>query len=1036
MLLVVNDERFSKYEDWNKAICDQYMAGRHRSQPLYLDMDEDALARVARKAVGHVPNPRTAFISAVKQTLNLRLGTAKVFQSHVDRLAQWEQTDRSEHPPFVGLLAFFTLIAESMINDERFKATNYYGRLAEALQVGSDKQIKNKVDRHFRSQSHIFWNALNKTLIDSGERIGIPTAFAFDSRVHVGIPISQALIREGDRQRFPDLFTHYRLAPGSFAVDEMVDLLKDWIPQPGVSSSLRHLWQSSQDVRERIAAIACHELESWDGLTTHTDTLGPRRVPIRLVASVGLHPRPKLDLDLRIRIAGSGLNRTLRLRGDAGHAARLALEECGASVTLVESVLEGWGEFHESDRISVPDVLIANITLRDHAGQIELERRAKQVVVFKFDPEQHWFVEAERASLAARHTLLVHHYIEQDVLEFVQQYARPGWKRFDTDSMASCPEGWTLVHGVSLLTAPESAPDDLQPLVPISSAAIAFSGGLALPERRGWHAAHPPEVSFSVETSKPISAILHPLYLELAKQNGDVPLGQFTQSGAVRLRGRDVPPGEYRVAVYELGKAGKRSRRPVASSSLRLRSAETARPPDLNESLQRSFNEDSVWAAISAVDGRAESPDPIVAGGLVELECEPTGVGPLPPVTLKPANYDDEFEAAPVRATRARSGSTPACFDGSGSHHWIFEEPGKADENRRRLACCKHCGLEQWHNTKPARHKRSHHAQVVSENQPPPLQTPRVVVEAIEEDSQADLNTVFDAISLLREGTWNSFVALARQTDDQPWFASELARKMEGLGHIEMKLDPSTLQVVRWVVGPPVLVALPGASVILAGFRSRRLLNRIQADVESLGGSLRLERLAGAPSRVRLRGIEHQDLSLIAASASDALGFKVHAVKNAASRLLSGLPHISELVDTLPQWQLPLDDIEKFEIVSGRWVRTEQSLNPGAYRTRVFPRTYAFVPSDPGMARIGNPHLVKHLEAVRSGVPLMAYKPRRRELLVRLGAQLPGLYERVAMLCSGGPPRRFKDGTQRYKDVSPEIAAGLWSRLGHNGAPS
>ena len=110
-------------------------------------------------------------------------------------------------------------------------------------------------------------------------------------------------------------------------------------------------------------------------------------------------------------------------------------------------------------------------------------------------------------------------------------------------------------------------------------------------------------------------------------------------------------------------------------------------------------------------------------------------------------------------------------------------------------------------------------------------------------------------------------------------------------------------------------------------------------------------------------------------------------------------------------------------------MRTEQFRKPGAYRTRVFPRTYAFVPSDSGLARIGNAHLVKHLEAVRSGVPLVAYRPRQRELVVRLGAQLPGLYERVTMLCSGAPPLRFDDGTLRYADVPPAIAAGLWARL-------
>lgn len=1014
------------YRTWNDAIANHYLGGEWRNRPLYLDLDKGKLQSIAAQVDEQISDPQAAFSQAVGRTLMAANSGYETFYIHTRSLDQWMRSGQSGPPPFLGLLAFFALVASSMASDEQFSQANYYARLAQALGVAGNRRRKREIQRGFADQSHIFWDALNKLLTDEDGRLGWPTAFAFDRRVHVSIPISQALVREEDRRRLPELFAHYELAPGSFPVSEMVGLLDEWIARSSVSVSLHHLWQSPGDVRERIAAVACHELESWDGVIAQSDAQGLRRVPIRLVASVRSHPRPRLDLDLRVRISDSRLNRTLSLGAGADGATQAALKLCNNSVTLIDSGLDGWGEFDESDRISMADVLLANMALRDREGRTELARRARQIVILAFDQEQQWHVEVDRASLVASHTLLVRPRLERNVLEFVRQCARPGWKRFDAQSMIGCPEGWTLIRGVALMAAPDVASDDLQPLVPSASAAIAFTGGLALPRRNTWHAALPPEVSFSVGTEKTISAVLHPIHQEAA----EVPLGQFVRSGVVQLREHEVPAGEYRVAVYELDKSARRSPRSIASSTLRLRSAETAGPPDPIESLRRPIHEDSRWAAISAVHSPAASAGPMVAGGFVELDSKPEEIGPLPPTHLDHADHKDELEEPPIRSSRARSGLAPPCFDG-GAHHWDLGM-GVANEKRRRRGSCKHCGLVRWHG--PTRKPRSARAGVVSRGSERPIpRSPQVVVEAIDDESLVDLDTLLNAISLLNEGTWASFVALARNADDRPWFASEFARTLAGLGHIELRLNRTTLRVERWAVGPPVLVGLPDRdTAVLAGFRSRRLLDRLKASVKALGGSLAREEVHGAPMQVMVRGLRHQERAYVTESATNALGFAVHSVEDAAARLLTGLPPITELLDALFQWHLPDGEVERFDITTGRWAPTDQSTMPGAYRTHSFPRTYAFVPRTTNSrptARLGTVHLVKHLESLRTGVPLVAYDPKRCELVVRLGAQLPGLYERVAMLCSGSPPRRFNDGTQRYANVPPGIAAGLWSRL-------
>ena len=80
-------------------------------------------------------------------------------------------------------------------------------------------------------------------------------------------------------------------------------------------------------------------------------------------------------------------------------------------------------------------------------------------------------------------------------------------------------------------------------------------------------------------------------------------------------------------------------------------------------------------------------------------------------------------------------------------------------------------------------------------------------------------------------------------------------------------------------------------------------------------------------------------------------------------------------------------------------------------------------------ARVGDSRIVKYLAARELGWSLVGYDRDRQLLIVPWGAQLPGLYERAAVLCSGEPPLKMTDGTVAYQSVPPVIAAALWRKL-------
>ncbi len=81
-----------------------------------------------------------------------------------------------------------------------------------------------------------------------------------------------------------------------------------------------------------------------------------------------------------------------------------------------------------------------------------------------------------------------------------------------------------------------------------------------------------------------------------------------------------------------------------------------------------------------------------------------------------------------------------------------------------------------------------------------------------------------------------------------------------------------------------------------------------------------------------------------------------------------------------------------------------------------------------GTARIGTVQLIKHLDALAAGRPLMAYDAERSCLQVPLGADLPGLYGRAAVLCSGRPPEKV-GRLVLYHHVPADVADLLAARL-------
>ena len=542
------------YSRWNQAIAAEVYSERVSGKPAYLDLEDEVLRIIAARAWNPPPTiPREALAAAVIATLRLSPTPQSIFSEHVRRIRSWNGAVNSDTaPPCIALLSLFSLVAEDMAQTGNFSSNNYYDRLREQLRVSID--ARENLIRDFRNETPLLWNALNSWLEELGGRRGLPTAYAFDRRRFVGIPISQALVREQDRRRLPQLFAEYGLQPGQhLAVYEMRRLLAEWLPRGSVTISLKNLWRRP-DTQDRIAEVACVELEAWDG-TIGIESAGgtvPTSIDLLLAAEIRFRPRPKVDLLVVIRASKQVPLGSYCLGPSSSRNAAAVLERCGGHVSLTELSGTSWLTLEPADSVSIPDLLFGSIELRHQPAGFSLTRGAPQLVLLRYNAQDGIYVEVSRVELLETYLVLAYGTLAGKVADALKTVARPGYQTYTASDLLGLPEGWTAFYNVQLTTTPYVTEDDLKPLIALSKTQISLGGGLTLPGLNVWHVAEPPEVGIAsglVGEKLRVTAI--PVNQLRGSNLGSVLLGTMVGSGALNLAEHRVKlaEGDYRLTV-------------------------------------------------------------------------------------------------------------------------------------------------------------------------------------------------------------------------------------------------------------------------------------------------------------------------------------------------------------------------------------------------------------------------------------------------------------------------------------------------------
>lgn len=1027
------DEGWDRYNSWNEAIAECVFPASIAGEPAYLDLEEEVLAAIAGSIEGDESDPQQSLVSAVVGTMSFGGTRTSVFTAHLERLVRWQLADSSTPPPTLALLALLSLVAENMHSGNGIASHNFYDRLQ--LVCGLTDDQRDRVQKSYyrevngRPTSEVLWSSLNEWLERQEGSRGIPTAFAV-GHAHIGLPLSQALVRRADRDRFAEMFQSYRLPPRSrLSSSDMERIISEWIsrePCPA-SSSLQSIWIANRDeVRGRIAAVACQILMAWsgDGQSSSTGSTAGL-VQVRASAILRTFPPPaRLQTSFLVPWSSAEPYEEFDLLG-----------RDDAVIGQVELIPVSPGEYAPASdsAIDPASFLGGELILSHRATGKRLGREPRRIVPLRRDDLTQSYVETERVGLSEDTLVITTEAFADEVNAFLTLTAQPGWVQ--QDGLKGVPDGWVAFSGVEIVTSVAGETftgrrADLNLLQPIASSHATLQGGLSLPGHiRKWSSGRPPEVRAAIDRAGGLEATIsciRPLVVPTpAERSKATELPALTWD----LEAEDLPDGDYEVVVNEISAAGSRS--DIGRMRLRLRSADNPAPPEAStiEPIGRALR-DPLWPLTAAT-----SPDHIEVKG---AWCDPrVASGVL---------VDQATSPAPIwfgeRRNRSTSRSVPptshaplvvpsAAEDScrlTGEHRWQIETvlPGR----RPKLAegFCLGCGMVRMFPT-AGRRSRPQRGQ-------PAALAPIFDVasmQPINPKQEIDFGLGFDALCHVGGGPYAWFERIALQIEPTRLFVDVFLRSLECLGHIDVKRDALSLTPTSWAIAPLTLSQLPDGSFSLVGFRSDGVMVIIGDVVEELGAHLVISDDLEAPPVVEIKDLSDDGALELAERLTDALGHEVEVALDAAERLTSVLPPLSSVVGALPTTSsISAGEAKWWDPLVAQYVPVSDTTRPGAFQIGTFARRYIYRREDDigsSTALVGDARTVKYAAALTGGLPLAGYDEECELIWCPSGAELPGLYGRAACLASGRPPRINEDGILEYRRVPNAIGRRLVSLL-------
>ena len=1025
-------QSWARYRAWNEAIADYLFSDSSAGRAVYLAIEDDDLAHLCR-ILGEPDDQSSApLVEAVKATLNLEPGVND-FRDHVQYVGA-RAGGSLDTPSSLALLVVLSLAAASMDAADGMAAHNYYGRLTRLLGITDPDTIR-RLESGYQHVAEDLWTPLNDWLVAWDGARGVPTAYPVGQR-YIGLPMSQALVRRRDRNALHRIFGVEGLPPGyRIGTSDMERIIENWAARAmsPLSHPFRALW-ASPVARERMTAIATLELETWDGRGGALDpsaTGSSRAGGVRLTATFRSFPRSHVELSLAVPIETADGAATLLAEGPNGPTPVLVIGGPGGVSNLANP-----GDFD-------PDSLLADeISLHEPDSDRRFHRFPRTAVVLRADGLQGNYVETGRSQLGEKCIVLVAGSLAERAREVLRLVARPGCREVPPGT-PGLPAGWVMFRDVEILARYEGPLHaDLTVLQPLAGATLSISGGFQMPGHlRKWSSLEPPEIQGIVESAGSVR-----VRVDRGDRIGQPVLDRSFSSNIalVLLSSGELADGEYLVTLY--ADAGNR---PVATSVLRLRSSDSVAAEAAGEvgSVRHVPTlQGPTWAVSAVVIAPTDGGTGHSVCGLAQMAgIEPEIDQPRPPQTasVTPAALDRRKVTQHLGMPPARSRPRPvvvpvarpvlrmgrglgdaSCMKTLAHRFELPDDRPDAPKSTFIESACVNCGLEKRFPTRGRQKKAPQsrtNAPLLIASLPPATST----------DVEIAATVAFDTLCHLGGGPSSALDKVAVQVDSSALYGDRLLRALEVAGHIDV-VRAADGRPLHWAMTPSTVVPLQSGDAWLVGWRSRSMVGQLRAAAELWGGSVREDLDVGIP-RVTLTGV---DGTLLRDVLSDAqLGDRTPVVGSVSPlALLHALPRVSKVGRGLQRSPLPgVERASRWDTASATWVSTATVADPGAYRLQGVTTRYGYRSRRDvleGTIAFAGVHLVKHLASAAAGDPLPGYHAESASVVVPLGADLPGLYGRALVACSGRQPLvREKSRLLQYTEVPRAVADALANRL-------
>jgi hypothetical protein len=288
---LVSKRTDSEYQRWNDALAARFFNDDNAGQPVYLFVSPDLIVE-AGDSFGQGLDDYLAAVREGPPGLS-HLG-------HCQRALQLANGWRDRglpYPPYIAYLALFVLAAG---HEGDFDPRSYYPRLWELLdelETGTPPSFDRMLE---------LWDDLERWSVNDRQgELGLFEATIVGGKIHIGLPLAQTVLTEGERRSLPAIFAAAGLDVGSLPSDrELLRALTVHSRHRLRRQTMRALERGSVAIRDVLLEIVLDDFLDWDGeLPEAADGEGP-------TSAVSASLRLCLLID---RISGKG-SATLRCR--------------------------------------------------------------------------------------------------------------------------------------------------------------------------------------------------------------------------------------------------------------------------------------------------------------------------------------------------------------------------------------------------------------------------------------------------------------------------------------------------------------------------------------------------------------------------------------------------------------------------------------------------------------------------------------------------------------------------------------------------